>query len=296
MAVVIGGCGADRANGGGLGETAGMSRSAQGCIRARAACAVPLGIGLAVATLAGCAQQRAASQAGSEQACVQFGVSALTRHVTVTTVPAACRDLTGAEINTAVARALGTVAGSTGGKAARRARAASLSPLLAGLIQAVPAPAPAPVPVPEPARAAAGDRETFGIPALLAWLLTVGLGTTMIRRWVLRLLSRSRAATGLARDGLIHDGRLPPAVIVGHAGLAVAGLLAWAAYLIAGWTDAGWAGCVTLVMVISLGIALLSLWLPERGQARHPSAALAGAHGVLAVTTITLVLAALGSG
>jgi hypothetical protein len=274
-----------------------MSRSARRCVSAWAACAVPLCIGLAVATLAGCAQQRAASQAGSEQACVQFGVSALTRHVTVTTMPAACRDLTGAEINTAVVRALDTVAGSTGGKAARRARAASLSPLLAGLIQAVPAPAPQPVPVTEPALATAGDRETFGIPALLAWLLTVGLGTTMIRRWIVRLLSRSRAATGgLARDGLAQDGRLPSAVIVGHAGLAVAGLLAWAAYLIAGWTDAGWAGCVTLVMVISLGIALLSVWLPERGQARHPSAALAGAHGVLAVTTIALVLAALGSG
>jgi hypothetical protein len=284
-----------------------MSRSARGCVRAWAACAVPLGIGLAVVTLAGCAQPRAASRAGSEQACVQFGVSALTRHVTVTAVPAACRDLTGAEINTAVARALGTVAGSTAGKAARRARATSLSPLLAGLIQAVPAPAAAPVPVTEPALAAAGDPETFGIPALLAWLLTVGLGTTMIRRRILRLLSRGRAATGalardgvardgVARDGVARDGRLAPAVIVGHAGLAVAGLLAWAAYLIAGWTEAGWAGCVTLVLVISLGIALLSLRFPERGQARQPSAVLAGAHGVLAVTTIALVLAALGSG
>jgi hypothetical protein len=274
-----------------------MRRSARGCVRAWAACAVPLGIGLAVVTLAGCAQPRAASQAGSEQACVQFGVSALTRHVTVTAVPAACRDLTGAEINTAVARALGTVAGSTAGKAARRARATSLSPLLAGLIQAVPAPAAAPVPVTEPALAAAGDLETFGIPALLAWLLTVGLGTTMIRRRILRLLSRGRAATGgVARGGVARDGRLAPAVIVGHAGLAVAGLLAWAAYLIAGWTEAGWAGCVTLVLVISLGIALLSLRFPERGQARQPSAVLAGAHGVLAVTTIALVLAALGSG
>jgi len=37
----------------------------------------------------------------------------------------------------------------------------------------------------------------------------------------------------LARDGPARDGRLAPAVIVGHAGLAVAGLLAWAAYLIA---------------------------------------------------------------
>jgi len=252
---------------------------------------------LAVAVLAGCAQQRAAPQAGSERACVQFGVSALTRHITVTSVPAACRDLTGAEIDTAVARAIGAVAGRTGDKAARRARTGSLSPLLADLIRAVPAPATAPVPVTQPAPAAAGDRETFGFPALLTWLLTVGLGTTMIRRRILRWLSRSRAATrGPAQAGLAQDGGLPSAVIAGHAALAVAGLLAWGAYLIAGWTDAGWAGCVTLVMVISLGIALLSLWLPEHGQARHPSAALAGAHGALAVTTIALVLAALGSG
>jgi hypothetical protein len=73
-------------------------------------------------------------------------------------------------------------------------------------------------------------------------------------------------------------------------------LAAWAYYLIAGWIGAGWAGCVILLLATSLGVALISLWLPERGQARHPPAVLIAAHGVLAVTTITLVLATLGSG
>jgi manganese efflux pump family protein len=233
---------------------------------------------------------------------VQFGVSALERSSPVTSVPAACRGLTNAEINSAVARAIDIVVGGGRGKAARRARAASLSPLLARLIQTVPARAPEPgarpgarpgaSPAARPAaRVAAGDREVLGIPALFAWLFTASLGTAMIRRWILRLLRRNRSP-----DAPPRAGQLSPAVIVAHAGLAAAGLLAWVGYLIAGWGGAGWAACVILLLATSLGVAQISLWLPERGQARHPPVILVAGHGVLAVTTITLVLAALGSG
>jgi hypothetical protein len=250
--------------------------------------------GAALLAVSGCAQYVAGSQAGSERACIQFGVNALHAHSTVTTVPAACRGLSAAQINQAVARALDTVVAGTHGKAESRNRAATLSPLLAGLISTVPAAAVKPAAEPtlavKPA-AAAGDRETTGIPALAAWAITIGLGTTMVRRWILRLL-RHRPSPD--RPGAA--GRLPSAVILAHAGLALAGLLAWASYLIAGWTGAGWCACAVLLLAISLGVALISLWLPERGPGRHPPVALIAAHGVLAVTTITLVLAALGSG
>jgi hypothetical protein len=248
----------------------------------------------ALIVIAGCGQQGAAAPVSSERACVQFGVSALERSSTVTSVPAACRGLTNAEINGAVARAIDIVVGGGRGKAARRARAASLSPLLARLIQTVPVRAPEPGARrgTRPAtRVAAGDREVLGIPALFAWLFTASLGTAMIRRWILRLLRRNRSP-----DAAPRAGQLSPTVIVAHAGLAAAGLLAWAGYLIAGWGGAGWAGCVILLLATSLGVAQISLWLPERGQARHPPVILIAAHGVLAVTTITLVLAALGSG
>jgi hypothetical protein len=117
----------------------------------------------------------------------------------------------------------------------------------------------------------------------------------MIRRWILRLLSRGRS-TDQNPGGATDSGRLPPAVILAHPLLALAGLLAWAVYLIAGWTGAGWFACAVLLLVTSLGVTLITLWLPERGPGRHPPAALIMAHGVLAVTTITLVLAALVSG
>ena len=245
--------------------------------RAWACCAVIL-------VLSGCA--KTAVRADSEQACVQFSVTALENRDTVTSVPAPCRGLTGAGINDAVARAIGIVAGRAGGKAASRARTSSLSPLLAGLIQPVSAQAPAPAAGPATQAAVAEDRETLGIPALAFWLLTVGMGTAMVRRRIARMLSRR----GTDR------GRLPPSVIVAHAGLALASLLAWTVYLIAGWAGAGWSACAGLLLVASLGVALISLWLPERGPGWHPPAALIVAHGVLAVTTITLVLAALSTG
>jgi manganese efflux pump family protein len=240
-----------------------------------------------ILAVAGCAQT--AAPAGSEQACVQFGVTALENHVTITTVPPACRGLSGADINDAVARALSIAARGAHGKAASRARAASLSPLLARLIQAQSAQAASPAPAAVTSIAAPSDRETLGVPALAVWLLTLGLGTAMVRRWIFRLLGRG-PLSGRAL------GRLPPAAIVAHAGLALAGLLAWGIYLIGGWAGAGWSACAVLLVVISLGVALISLWLPERGQASHPPAALVVAHGVVAVTTITLVLAALGTG
>lgn len=262
-----------------------MSRSVRVRASAWACCA-------AILALAGCAQPAATARTGSEQACVQFGVSALQARSTVSAVPAACRGLTTAEINEAVARALDVVSRSAGGKAAARARAASLSPLLARLIGTVAAPGAGQVPYRAPvAASAAGDRETLGIPALAAWLLTAALGTAMIRRWILRLLSRGQQP-GAAPD----SGRLPPAVVLAHPVLALAGLLAWVVYLIAGWAGAGWFACAVLLLVTSLGVALISLWLPERGPGRHPPAALIMAHGVLAVTTITFVLTALGSG
>jgi hypothetical protein len=147
-----------------------------------------------------------------------FGITALERHVTVTSLPAACAGLTYAQVNDAVDGALATVAG-----------------------------------------------------------------------WIIH--------GGLRRE---QAGRVPSSAIFAHAGLAVAGLLVWAVYLATGLTGVGWADCVFVVAVTSLGVALISLWLPEHPAAtrpaRHPPASTVAAHGVFAVTTILLVLAAIGLG
>jgi hypothetical protein len=145
----------------------------------------------------------------------------------------------------------------------------------------------------------------------------------MMARWIRR--------GGLRRARLSKAG-LPPSLIFTHFGLAVAGLLAWGAYLVTGLAAAAWAGCVLLLPVAGLGMALLSLWLPERPlaattvpaaqvvpagtgaaagtdvppgagaaagpvgpgppPARHPPALIVAAHGVFAVATILFALLA----
>ena len=77
----------------------------------------------------------------------------------------------------------------------------------------------------------------------------------MMARWITR---------GGFRRARLSKAGLPPSLIFTHFGLAVAGLLVWSAYLATGLAAAAWAGCVLLLPVAGLGMALVSLWLPER--------------------------------
>jgi len=85
------------------------------------ACAVA-GVILAGLAAAGCAQPARPRQA-SVAACTEFGVSAIERHVTVTSVPAACAGLTRAQVNFAVSSALHAMAVGAHGKVRQRERA-----------------------------------------------------------------------------------------------------------------------------------------------------------------------------
>jgi hypothetical protein len=279
-----------------------------GAIGARAVA----GVILAGLLAAGCAHRPAAPQRPSVQSCTAFGINALEHRITVRSLPAACRGLTRAEVNYSVGRALYAVAGTVHGKAQRRALAAKLSPLLAHLVTTVPAqPAHPPVPTPAAARASG---PSLGLAALVSWLITVGLGTWMVVRWI------ARGGFGRARRG---DAALPPSVTFAHLGLAVAGLLAWIAYLATGLAGLAWSACGLLLPVAGLGMVLV-LWFPERSQAaaplpaaqavpagagaapapgrpgsprsEHPPVPIAAAHGVFAVATILFaLLAAVGS-
>ena len=146
----------------------------------------------------------------------------------------------------------------------------------------------------------------------------------MMARWI------TRGGYRRARRG---NAGLPPSLIFTHFGLAVAGLLAWIAYLATGLAAVAWAACGLLLPVAGLGMALVPLApraLPRRprpgrdgpgrqavpagaaaGTAMVPGAAAAGpgrrsaathpslivaAHGVFAVATILFaLLAAVGS-
>jgi len=277
---------------------------------------------------AGCARGPAGPPPPSVESCAEFGISAIQHHVTVTSLPAACRGLTRAQVNLAVGQALYAMTSNVHGKAERRARARGLSPLLGRLVTSVPAQRS---PLPPPA-AGGGQASSpvLGFAALISWLITVGLGSWMMARWITR---------GGFRRARLGKAGVPPSLIFTHFGLAVAGLLVWGAYLATGLAAAAWAACVLLLPVAGLGMALVSLWLPERsltastvpaatvpaGQAvpagtvagaaavagangaaeaaspgpptaRHPPALIVAAHGVFAVATILFaLLAAVGS-
>ncbi len=245
------------------------------------------------AVVAGCSSQPAVARS-SVNSCYQFAAEAIHRHVTVTAVPAACRGLSQLELNAAIGRALRAAAAGVRGKARQRQVIASDSPYLAGLIHAVTAPSQPAVAAPQsepPSRAA------LSLAALAAWLVTVGLGVSMMARWITRT-RRHGTQPGHGRG---------PVLNFTHFGLALISLLAWISYLATGLTGLAWAACGLLLPVAGLGMALVFL-APARSEAavgaednplpvRRPPALVIAAHITAASITIVLaVLAAIGSG
>ena len=94
---------------------------------------------------------------------------------------------------------------------------------------------------------------------LISWLVTASLGGFMLHTW-------------LARGGLHREraraGGLPPPLIFGHAGLAISGLLIWAAFVAAGTRALAWTAVVVLMMTVGLGLCTVTLWTPY--PARRP--------------------------
>jgi len=137
----------------------------------------------------------------------------------------------------------------------------------------------------------------LGLAALAAWLVTAGLGVSMMARWI------SRARRRGARPG--HGPR--PVLNFTHLGLALTGLLTWICYLATGVTGLAWAGCGLLLAVASLGMTLVFAGPavtttgeePEAGAPRtgHPPVFVIAVHVTLACATILLAtLAAIGAG
>jgi len=263
------------------------------------AAAVTLAVtGSAVVT--GCSGQSAGSR-GSVTSCAQDATNAIRGHVTVTTVPAACRGLSQVDVNEAVARALHAAAAGVRGRAGERRLIARDSQYLAGLVRAVPRARQSPAPVTAAVVSPSGT--ALGWAALVAWLVAAGLGLAMMVRWV-------------TRPAQARDGGRAPVLNYTHLGLAVAALLTWTGYLASGVTALAWTACGLLLPVAGLGMALVFLG-PSRDAAtapditglstaglstggpatRRPGALIIAAHIAAASVTILLaVLAAIGSG
>jgi hypothetical protein len=224
--------------------------------------AAALTAALAGMLAAGCSAGRPAPYQATAQSCFAFGVRALERHVTVTTGPRACAGLSHAQVNEAVARAVRDVTGARHRAAARRI-AQQEGRYLGQLIAAVPPPRPAPLAV-APARQSADL--PVSLAALAGWILTAAAGSFLLAGWLGPggLRRRARAAG------------VPPAIIVSHFALAVAGLGIWIAFVAAGLAVLAWIAVGLLLLIAGLGMATLVTGLPEATAAGGPGATAVG--------------------
>ncbi len=158
----------------------------------------------------------------------------------------------------------------------------------------------------------------MAVAALITWIITAFGGLYMLVVWLIE-----NDVTG---PGAVAS-RLPAPVVFSHLTLAVTGLSVWVAYLLLDREALAWTACAILAGIILLGWAMFARWIPvyrgpavaaeapqlvraAAGRGSHTAAAHADralppesqfpvvvvlAHGLLAVTTVTLVvLTALG--
>jgi hypothetical protein len=270
----------------------------------------------ALAPPAASASPTAADASGSLQACVAYAYTAIEQHKVITATPLACRGLGRAEVNQAATIAIRMTL-TSGTKSARRKQAVAAAHWAGALITG-PAPVRSPVASAAPAHPAAGgpvnglglggvSELAAKVGALLAWLAAAASGGWVLVRWLLAGGSPLRRTMTAA----------PPAVILGHVGTAVLGLVLWVSFLLSGWVALAWTALAILAPVAGLGMGVLLLGLP--GPARPPIRARAiraraigarvpgrraripvlaiVAHGMFAVTALLLVLmATIGAG
>ena len=135
------------------------------------------------------------------------------------------------------------------------------------------------------------------VAGLVAWIVTALGGSVLLARWI--------GAGGVAQQRTGAT-RFPVGLVFGHVGLAVAGLVVWILYLATDSDALAWVAVVLLLGIALLGATMFARWSRRtRRPAGGGEAAAEDAlpplvvygHGLLAVTTLTLVvLAALGVG
>ena len=137
------------------------------------------------------------------------------------------------------------------------------------------------------------------IAALVAWIVTALGGFFLLVRWI--------SGGGLRQQQTRTTG-FPAPLVFGHFLLAAAGLVVWIVYLAADEDALAWTSFGVLVAVALLGFTMLARWIPVYRAApatteamtpaeRHLPVPVVSAHGLLAATTLVLVLlAAIGVG
>jgi hypothetical protein len=129
--------------------------------------------------------------------------------------------------------------------------------------------------------------------ALISWIVTAGGGFVLLAIWISR--------GGMQQRG---GGQIRPALILTHFGLAALGLVLWIIYVVNDSDTLAWIAFALLLVVAVLGWTMFALWWRRRqAGAGGPTPVAAGTpaeqhfpvpivalHGLLAVTTLVLVL------
>ena len=99
------------------------------------------------------------------------------------------------------------------------------------------------------------------------------------------------------------SGRIRPAIILTHFGLAATGLVLWIVYVASDSTTVAWIAFALLLVVALIGFTMFGMWMSQRSKRDGEAAEqrfpvpIVGLHGLLAATTLVLVfLAAAGIG
>ena len=144
----------------------------------------------------------------------------------------------------------------------------------------------------------------MSIAALFTWLVTIAAGLTLLVIWIIEYDREFQSATAT---------RLPVPVISAHALVGMGGLMLWISYLLVDQERLAWATVAALGVAALLGLIMAARWFRVYRVVVDPGPALTRsvavppernfpvpvvvAHGILAVTTLVLVLfTALGVG
>jgi hypothetical protein len=144
----------------------------------------------------------------------------------------------------------------------------------------------------------------MGVAALISWFVTAFVGLYLLAVWLIENDVTHRGAVA---------SRLPAPVIFGHLLLALTGLVVWVIHLLSHSSTLGWTALGMLVAIGALGLTMFTRWIPvhiayvaaESGkhgrrladydfpaERAFPLPVVVG-HGLLASTTVTLVLLAM---
>jgi manganese efflux pump family protein len=129
--------------------------------------------------------------------------------------------------------------------------------------------------------------------ALITWVVTAGGGFVLLSIWLAR---------GGMKQAVEAGNRIRPPLIFSHFLLAATGLVLWIVYLVDDSSAIGWIAFGLLLVVAALGFTMFAIWLRRRSAGggaevgappeQHFPVTLVGLHGLLAATTLVLVLLA----